>query len=161
MSAVLKLVAPAQRPRTPGWVVLIIDDMKLAVPQRDVRTIEVVSALQAATDGETAPSWLAHGDGRWRAYALDAQLALQPSSKSRRRFCVFLHDVDTPRGLLCDQVSLLVADADLVIEPIPASLIDRESPVRWAGLGAGQMLAATRGDLLIAYLSRLDKNHGE
>jgi hypothetical protein len=158
MNAVLKPAAPVQ---TPGWVVLVIDDLKLALPQRDVRTIDVVSALEVATDGDAVAAWLVHNDARWPAYDVDEQLSPRSTTPTRRRFCVFLHDGDALAGILCDAVSLLVADADLVMASIPAALIEPHSPVRWAGLADGQMLAATRGDLLLAYLTSLEIGHDE
>jgi hypothetical protein len=117
--------------------------------------------LQVATDGGAVAAWLVRNDARWPAYDVDERLTLPSAASARRRFCVFLHDGGALAGILCDSVSLLVADADLVIAPIPAALIEPHSPVRWAGLADGQMVAATRGDLLMAYLTSLEIGHDE
>ena len=119
---------PAARPAA-GWMVLAFEDLRLALPQRDVRLIEIAANLKSADEARVA-GWLPRKDGKsWPVHCLDGQLHLLSPTPATRRVCVFFEGEVGMRGLLCDRMWSLAADGDLGVEPAPGCMIVPRSPV--------------------------------
>lgn len=145
----------------PGWVLLAFDGLRLVVPQRDVKTIELHSALQIAVDGEAQAGWYEQANELWPAYNLDRNLALQASEPLARQFCVFMETQGKVAGVLCDHVSMLASDDDLTVQPMARCLVAEQSPLRALGLLNGEVVIATRGADFAAYLATLEQAYAE
>ena len=155
---------PASRDTSPslevaGWAVLTLDGLRLALPQRDMVTLELSSVLAANPLGNVEIGTFAQKNRTWPAYALDAALALQAAGVTRR-LCAFFKTAGQVRGLLCDAFSLLPADGDLVAEPLPGCMVQTYSPITGYALRENQVIAATSAQTLGAYLEHLlEKRH--
>lgn len=147
-------------PDVPGWLVLSIDKVRVALPQKDVKTIELVSALDVAVEGEMEAGWLEQDGKMWPAYGVDEQLNLRPEVPKTRRFCVMLREGDKLIGFLADQVRLLPADEDIAVSDLPGCLIVEDSPLGGLSLLDGDVVAAMRPGALAPYLLEMEARYG-
>lgn len=156
MNAPLVQPPPAVTAAT-GWLLLDIEDRRLALPQRDVRQIELAVDLEPATaSGSLEAGWFVRRDGdSWPAYSLDAALQLQQPAPTGQKVCVFVEAAGQHFGLLCNRVSPVHAGDDLKVEPVPGCIVRAHSPiVGFARVGSG-LTVVTHGDALAAYLGSL------
>ena len=137
-----------------GWAVLTLDGLRLALPQRDMVTLELSSVLVSNPLGNVEVGTFVQKNRTWSAYALDAALALQAVGVTRR-LCAFFKTAGQVRGLLCDTFSLLPADGDIVAEPLPGCMVQTHSPIIGYALRESQVVAATSAQALAAYLEHL------
>ena len=81
-----------------GWVVLAVGGIRLALPQRDVRQINLVIDLKASAESqEQNAGWLIRKDGQsWPAYNLNESLSIQ-RQLTGRRLCIFFGSHDAVR----------------------------------------------------------------
>ena len=147
--------------RAAGWLVLTIDSLRLALPQRDVRLIELVADLQpVAAEGEPAIGRLLHEDADpWPAYCLDGELHLQRPVPAVRRICVFIEAGDHVTGIACDRVQSLATDAELTVEPVPGCMTGIRSPITGFARYQAEITAVLDAAALAAYLAFL-QGHG-
>lgn len=145
--------------RVAGWAVLAVGTLRLALPQRDVRQIDLVGDLQApaAGGGPEIGRRIRDGGRPWPAYCLDAHLRLQLPAPAQRRICVFFGLEDGVRGILCDRVWSLAADADLVIEPLPGCFEGARSPATGLARFEQHVVLVTDGGALAAYLVEFEE----
>ncbi|MBE9515998.1 MAG: hypothetical protein IME93_03370 [Proteobacteria bacterium] len=144
----------------PGWLVLSIDQLRLAVPQKDAATIELVSALEVSVEGEAEAGWLEHGGAMWPTYSLGDHLELQEVPPKSRRFCIMFDAGDKQVGLLCDQVRMLPSDEDLSLQGMPECIGSEQSPVQWLSLLEGKMVVATKTGGIMKYMTDLEARYG-
>lgn len=145
----------------PGWVLLSLDSLTLALPQKDVKLIELFSALQVAVEGEAEAGWYRKGNEIWPSYCLDHRLILQPHKARSRRFCVFFEVAGETTGILCDMVKLLPSDDDLEVQRVPRCIANPRSPILSISLFDEVVVAVTRGASLTSYLSQLERDYAE
>ncbi len=144
---------------------LAIGAVRLALPQRDARQIELASDLKESAAGEEREiGWFIRKNGpSWPAYSLDESLRLERPASAGRKLCVFL-DVgeDAARGMLCNRVWSLAADADLGIEAVPRCMTGVRSPAVGLAQFDGTAALVTDRTTLISYLDfLLEVGHGE
>jgi len=141
----------------PGWAVLAIGELWLALPQRDVRQFELASELEApeASLAQAAGQFMARSDKSWPAYSLDGSLQLQRAVPEARRICVFFETEGQTRGLLCDRVWSLADYTDLIVEPMPGCIKGPPSPATGLAQFRGQIAIVTNRGALSAYLAYL------
>ncbi len=137
---------------------LTLDCLRLALPQRDMVTLELASVLVINPLGNVEVGTFAQKNSTWSAYALDAALALQTAGVTRR-LCAFFNIAGQVRGLLCDAFSLLSADSDLVAEALPGCMTQTHSPITGYALRENQVIAATSAQKLGTYLEHLLETH--
>src|SRR5712671_2309292 len=112
-----------------GWALLTMDGLRLALPQKYIVSIELVSALQPARNGGNEIGWFEQDAQRWPVYCLDRRFAPAPALGATARVCVLFRSDERTLGLAGTQVSLLAADADLSVPPLPACLTRPGSPL--------------------------------
>jgi hypothetical protein len=139
--------------RIAGWLVLAIGDLRLALPQGEARQIELASDLDAQDGDRPEAGWLPRRTGApWPAYNLDAALRAQRPAPAGRRLCVFFGTHEDVRGVLCDRVWPLAADADLQGEPMPGCMTGPLSPAAGLARFQGGVTLVTSAAALRAYL---------
>ena len=146
----------------PGWAVLVIDELWLALPQRDVRQFGLTSELEApaANLPRAGGQFPAESGEFWPAYSLDGSLQLQQVTPEVRSVCVFFEAGGKTRGLLCDRVWSLADNADLVVEPMPGCAKGPPSPATGLAQFRGRIAMVTDPSALSTYLAYLlDHNH--
>ncbi len=141
----------------PGWAVLAIDELWLALPQDDVRQFELASDLEApgADPAQAAGQFIAGDDTSWPVYSLDGSLQLQRATPGARSICVFFEAEGQTRGLLCDRVWPLAEDADLVAEPMPGCAKGPPSPATGLAQFQGRIAMVTNRAALSSYIAYL------
>jgi chemotaxis signal transduction protein len=141
-----------------GWLLLDIDDRRLALPQRDIRQIELAVDLVPAMAGSRSieVGWFVPRDGdSWPAYSFNAALELRQPAPAGQKVCVFVEAANQRFGVLCNRVSPVHTDAELEVEPVPGCLARAHSPiVGFARVGDG-LAIVTDGDALASYLGTL------
>ncbi len=152
-TAIHNPAAPAARPAA-GWMVLAIENLRMALPQRDVRQIEIAADLELSVAGEAREAgWLLREDGKyWPAYCLDGTLRLLWPVPASRRVCVLINDKDGMCGLLCDRVWSFAADGDLGVEPAPGCMAAPRSPIVGYARFQSGIAVVTNAIDLAAYL---------
>jgi len=142
--------------RLSGWALLGMDGVTLALPQKDVVTIELVSALQAARQedgGGKVIGWLAHDGERWPVYCLDRRFMPAPALAQAARVCVLFRSGGRTLGLAGTQVSLLAADEDLAVQPLPACLAQPDSPLAGLALHHDEIVMSVHVGALAGFLA--------
>ena len=149
--------APAPTPATlAGWALLIMDGLTLALPQKDIVTIELTTALQPAERDGNEIGWLVQNAQRWPVYCLDRHCALVSALAGSARVCVLLKSEERIFGLAGTQISLLAADADLSVPPLPACLARPGSPFMGLALHNDIIVAVAHAQALANYLASLE-----
>ena len=162
MSAVLKLDPASAAVPVEGWLVLAMEGLRLALPQSEALQIALAFDLEHVDDGGPEVGRLSRRNGKaWPAYCLDWALRVQRSTPAERRLCVFFGTQDDARGILCDRVWPLAADADLRPEPPRRCM----SGPRWPAIGLARfqdgVAVVTSATELKAYLDFLaEEDHG-
>ena len=144
-----------------GWLVLVIDGLRLALPQRDVRLIELAAELQPATvaDGQVI-GWLPREDADpWPVYSFDGGLRLQRPAAETRRLCVFIEAGGQTTGIACDRVHALATDVELAVEPVPGCMTGIPSPLAGFARDQGGITAVLDVAALSGYIDFL-REHG-
>lgn len=90
-----------------GWVVLAIGAVHLALPQRDVRQIELASDLKESAAGEGREiGWFMRKNGpSWPAYSFDESLRLERPASAGRKLCVFMGETANGRIITTGRTS--------------------------------------------------------
>ena len=140
-----------------GWLLLAIDGLRLALPQREIRLITLVGDLRIPAHNDTPEiGALAREDGTpWPVYALDGTLALDGRDSNSRRHCVFFESGGTVLGLLCDRLWSVANDARLLPEAVPGCLRARRSPITGFARHHDGLVAVTGAADLASYLDFL------
>jgi len=139
-----------------GWLVLAIDDLRLALPQTDVRQVTLASDLEGVEGDESRGlRRLKRPRGKpWLACHLDHNLRPE-RSPGARRLCVFFGASDGVLGLLCTHTWLLAAASDLRVEPVPRCLIEGPTPIIGMAFFQEAMAVVSDGRRLGDYLTSL------
>ncbi len=143
-----------------GWLVMAIDDIRVVLPQKDVREISLAVDLTPSTDGDEAEiGWLERESGEsWPAYCLDSSLAFLGSLPSRRRFCVFFEQAGGVIGLVCDRLSSLATDEEIQVQTLPGCMGGRRTPIVGVAHHDAGLVTVTSAADLASYLEFL-KEH--
>lgn len=149
---------PAQQ--APGWVVLTIDDLQLALPQSDVKSVELASRLDIAVEGEGEAGWLEQENKMWPVYGVDHRLKLITEIPRSRRFCILLYVEDKYIGFLCDQIRMLPSDDDLDLQDMPECIVSGNSPLKWVTMLDDSMVAIVAKGGLLDYLKEIEAQYG-
>ncbi len=163
-SAATSVRADAAPESIAGWAVLAIDELWLALPQRDVRQFQLASDLETAgTDMAKAVGQLVASNGEsWPAYNLDGSLKLQQAVPEARGVCIFFEREGRTFGLLCDRVWPLEGDTDLTVDPMPGCIKSRSSPITGLTQFQNRIAMVTNGAALSSYLAYLlEQDHVE
>ncbi len=146
----------------PGWAVLVIDELYLVLPQRDVRQFGLASDLEApgAELAQAGGQFPAGRGESWPVYSLDGSLQLQRATSEVRTVCVFFEAGGQTRGLLCDRLWSLAEDTDLAVEPMPGCAKGPPSPATGLAQFRDRIAMVTDRAALSSYLAYLlDQNH--
>lgn len=154
------LAAPAATAE--GWLVLTLDGLRLTLPQRGVRQVELIGDLQRADTGAPGPAaWLARADGTsWPVYCIDGALRRLPAVPASRHLAVFVDTGEAVCGILCDRVTPLANDAELAVEPVPGCMTGLPSPLTGVARLRDSITAVTSATALFDYLARPETDRG-
>jgi hypothetical protein len=163
VSAALKFDPASAAVPVEGWLVLAIEELRLALPQSEALQIELATDLKVTDAEGQEAGWLPRRTGKsWPAYCLDSALRVQRPAPAGRRLCVFLGTQDDTRGILCDRVWPLAADADLRAEPPPGCMNGPRSPATGLARFQDGVAVVTSAAALKVYLDFLaEEEHGK
>ena len=99
MAAQSGLKLDAAPVRVSGWAVLTLDGLRLALPQRDIVSLELASGLRTSPVGNVEVGTFVQNNSTWPVYALDAALTLQATGVTRR-LCAFFQSSGPVQGIL-------------------------------------------------------------
>lgn len=109
-------------------VVLMIDGLKLILPQADIRSVASVVDLDTHACPEGAAGWISYAGQAWPAYCLSSELHLLSGETIARRACALLALANGYIGLLCDDVRVLMNFSAQAFE-VPPSMRLASSPL--------------------------------
>jgi hypothetical protein len=158
MSSSAASLSPETRPEAAaGWVVLAIDKLWLALPQRDVRQFELASDMAAPADpaAPEAGRFIGRRGESWPVYSLDESLELRRTAPAARHICAFFETEGGTRGVLCDRVWTLARDAELAVEPVPGCMTGPPSPSTGLAQFRDRIVLVTGRAALSSYIAFL------
>ncbi len=109
-------------------IVLAIDNLRLILPQADIRTVESVSDVELAGKMPRSAGWIKYLSQRWPVICFSDELAFLDEVPAPRRACVMLAFNGAYLGLLCDDARVLVNFAQQSFA-VPASMRMHASPL--------------------------------
>jgi chemotaxis signal transduction protein len=109
-------------------VVLAIDNLRLILPQADIRTVESVSDIELADKMPRSAGWIKYLGQRWPVVCFSDELTFLDQVPSPRRACVMLAFNGAYLGLLCDDARVLVNFSHQSFA-VPASMRMHASPL--------------------------------
>lgn len=114
-----------------NYTLLNLNGQRLALPQKDVVTVELASvAMEIQSDDFAASGLLQYENEEWRVFSLDSQMRVILNFLQEHRFCVcFGRDDSTRFALLCNEVSILKIDENMHGAILPPYLAVGNSPV--------------------------------
>ena len=131
ISAVAAAIPAAMALPVDKVVVLTIDNLKLILPQADIRTVESASDVALADKMPKSAGWITYLGQRWPVVCFSDELALLDEVPAPRRACVMLAYEGAYLGLLCDDARVLVNFSQQSFA-VPAAMREHASPI--AGL---------------------------
>ena len=161
MNAVARAISAPATVMLKGWALLAMDGLTLALPQKDIVTIELTTVLQPAEHGGSEVGWLEQNEQRWPIYGIDQHCALVPTLAESARVCMLFRSEQRILGLAGMKVTLLAADADLSTSPLPACLTRPGSPLVGLALRGEVIVAIAHAQALTDYLVSLEVVHGD
>lgn len=109
-------------------VMLMIDGLKLILPQGDIRSVASVVDLDTRACAEGAAGWISYAGRAWPAYCLSSELHLLEVEPMARRACALLALANGYIGLLCDDVRVLMNFSVQAFE-VPPAMRQAASPL--------------------------------
>jgi hypothetical protein len=143
-----------------GWLVMAIDNLRVVLPQKEVREIGLVADLtppETSDDPEIGYAASESGDA-WPAYSLSGALDPQTEVPPSRRFCVFFWHAGVTLGLACDRIWSLANDSELQVEPLRACMRGLRTPITGIARYNDELATVTDAAALASYLDFL-KEH--
>lgn len=154
---------PPATSTTAGWMVLAVGDLRLALPQRDVRLFGLVADLKLSAAGESLEvgRLLQKSGGSWPVYCFDAALQLQSPAPADRHVCVFFAAGGETVGILGDRVWSLAADTDIAVEALPGCMTGLPTPVVGVAHYRDSVMAVLGAAQIAAYLAFLREHEND
>jgi hypothetical protein len=175
--AAVRNAAPASAGLS-GWALLAIDGLLLALPQREVCTIDLIANLKhlgsghswgsshqaqggesgADMPGNPAPGYevgwlLQDGGAAWPVYSFDGELRIQKQMPDKRRLCIFIGSGSHVTGIACDRLELLETDDVLSVDAIPGCMAGVASPITGFARHQSVVVAVLNATSLHGYLA--------
>ena len=111
------------------YALLSMDDRKLLLAQRDIRTLEpVTDVIGRETDLDGALGYLRFEDRLWPVYALAGDLSVLGEIPASRRICALVNRPGGYFAIVCDQFDL-VSGRGLRFQPTPACMVTPTSAI--------------------------------
>jgi len=139
-------------------VVLHFDDIRLVVPQENIRMIEMIESVETYVEPEESMigimGWVSYFEQQYPVFTLSAELHLLDSLPASRDFCVLL---ETPEeaiyGLSCDQVESLEISSDMIYTDLPDCMFKAHSPIQSLMIRQNKVASMTNSQALMYYFS--------
>ena len=148
----MRQLRPSPTPEdTARGVVIIIGQLRLALPQQDVHTLEPMIDIQATQNTLGTVGLIQRDTVRWPIYCLSAQLELMRTVPDTRRVSVLLKHAGQGFGLLCDEV-FSVSLSQIQSTPLPACMFTQGTPVLELALHNDDLLCISSTGALMAFL---------
>lgn len=133
------------------WVMVRCDHFLLALPQDEVRSIELAADLQAALPHEKESAWYQGGKAPWPVYRLDERMR-PVHGRQHAGFVVLFHG-ENPWGLWGEGVDVVQGEELPREMPMPRIFQNQNSPLMGIAAGDdGQPVLLARSDQLIGLL---------
>lgn len=126
---------------------LELERATLAIPMRDLRSLEPMLDMVPAPPGGCLAGVLSIGDTPCPVYCLTDALLLTDAAPASQRICALIDDGDTLFGLVCRAVSAIPAGG-AAETPIPTCMEHAASPIEAFALHRGQVMWRTSGAAL-------------
>lgn len=141
------LPADGQRP----FSLLNIGGLHLAVPQKDIDTLEPAADIDGGSVPPHGIGWVRLGRQRWPVFCLSAELRPLTHLPPDHGTCAVLATEGHAIGLVCADVSLIhLPEAAMV--PLPAAMALPGRPIRGLAQREGQVLCLSSARDLAEYV---------
>lgn len=115
---------------TQNVAVLSIGSLKLAFPQSDIVSVDVVADVRQSDEtNQQVAATLHRQDAEWCVYAFSEKLILQSQLSESSRFCVCIKRDDIFYALACDGVEVIKLDADVPQQALSEIMKNEYTPV--------------------------------
>ncbi len=136
-----------------GYVMLLMDDLKLLIPQAQIIAMESTSKIDAdgTKDQDLLVGSIRFENSSWPIYAFDNKLMPLASAPLNRQFCVLLQTDRHSFGVLSEQ-ALLLNPGEIQSQPIPESMALKETPLIALAILAGEVICISSAERLAGLL---------
>lgn len=136
-----------------GIAVLLIDGLKLLLPQNTIHALEPVLDVEAGADASDAAGWIAYQGQQWPVYCLAKDLTALPDIPASRRVCVILNAAQGYFCLVCDNVQMLDG-RQVEMTALPVCMKSTRSPFHYLAVLDEGIGCVTAVDRLAAFVER-------
>ena len=133
------------------YAVLHISDLRLFVPQTEVKGLESIDVLKAGNDGMCFEYTLSETE-RYPVYVMDEKLKPQQQLVRAGQECVLLNDGLNQFAVVCEQLHEAMRE-QIQLRSIPRSMRTARSPIQALAVFEGRLGCVTNAGLLYQYLT--------
>lgn len=134
-----------------GYVMLLIDGLKLLIPQDQIVALEMTTDMNASKAGALVAGYFQFKNKSWPIFRFSKSLTLTSSVGLDYRFCILLQTGSTFFGILSKQALLLKAE-DVISQPLPESMSMTNSPISALTIYDGDVCCVSSAEQLAGLL---------
>jgi hypothetical protein len=138
-------------------VLIAVDDLRFAIPQQQIITLESANDLDDSNCIEGAVGWTETESGKFPAYPLNGKMQLTQQVKTRFISVVLTTQIAT-YALLVDEVRFLEAQ-QIDWEEIPRTMKTSASPVKRVAVFENMLTCLTDAEDLFNYVIQARENN--
>lgn len=111
-----------------GYVMLVIDELKLLIPQAQISSLELSIAMEIDTSDALTAGYFQFENQSWPVFCFNNNLDVLKSVPEARKVCILLQTETDYFALLCDQ-ALLIKPEVIQLQALPEVMTTNEMPL--------------------------------
>lgn len=141
---------------TEKLALLTIGQIKLAMPQNEIRSVEVRADIQKNDTGySNIAGKLIRNDGVWPVISLADNFELKNELNDELRFFACIRKDELFYALACDSLELIENRKDIVMQSLPVSMRTDRSAISYLMKIDGELVFYVDGQSMNRYLNSL------
>ena len=134
-----------------GYVLLLMDGLKMLIPQEQVIALETMTALDVSKADNFTVGHFQFSHKSWPVYCLSHNLTVLSSASINQKFCILLQTESNFFGLLSEQ-ALLLKSQDIRSQLLPESMMTENSPIAELAIYNNEVCSISSAELLARLL---------
>ena len=145
------------------YALMVLDNCKLLLAQRDIRTLEPVADIENPEKPPYTVGQISFEGQSWPVYSLTGEMTRSRHLEPSHRVCVLLATKKSYFGLVCDRLEVVHA-RELTLCPMPSCMIEPNAAINALAIHQGEIALVSTSNYLanflqqrIARLRRIDR----
>jgi len=134
-----------------GYVLLLMDGLKILIPQDQVIALETITALDVSKADNYTVGHFQFSNKTWPVYCFSHNLTILSSVNLNQKFCVLLQTENNFFGILSEQ-ALLLKSQDIRTQLLPESMMIENSPITELAIYNKEVCSISSAELLARFL---------